>query len=71
MIKLKLGDVFKHVGITLYCYRRLRKLIEGYKLLSCRIVLVIMHLEGFKFDTPNSERTVKEIMDALEKYVVG
>jgi len=43
MIKLKVGDVFKHVGITLYCYRRFRKLIESYKLLSCRIVLVMMH----------------------------
>jgi len=28
-------------------------------------------LEGFKFDTPYEERTVKQILDAFEEFVVG
>ena len=28
-------------------------------------------LEGFKFDTPDDERTVKQILDAFETYAIG
>jgi len=71
---LRLGSGSRPDGaISCYCHRwrQWTRKLQIAQLQNCLGDDALKLLDGFKFDTPNEERTVKEVLDAFEEYVIG
>ena len=71
---MRLGSGSRPDGaISCYCHRwrQWTRKLQIAQLQNCLGDDALKLLDGFKFDTPNEERTVKEVLDAFEEYVIG